>query len=478
MVNVPRVVIAGTNSGCGKTTVTVGLISALVKRGIKVQGFKVGPDYIDPMLHTHVTSRYSRNLDSWMLKEEILMHLFCKNSAGCDISVIEGVMGFYDGFGGNSIEGSTAHVAKILKSPVILVLNARGMSLSAAAMVKGFMDFKGGADVKGVILNKVSSHGLYLLLKDIIEENTCVKVIGYIPQSEDYTLPERHLGLVPGGEIKDIEDKLLRLTEAVEKTIDLELLMKIARGAPDLCEVEGSELDVIPVTPVVKTRIAIAMDNAFNFYYRDNLELLEALGAELIYFSPLKDEKLPSGINGVYFGGGYPEIFAEALSKNSSMRQDINLKLQQGLPAYGECGGLMYLCRTLKDIKGDIFEMTGIFPAQCEMTTSLKRFGYANVTLTENCTLGEAGYESRAHEFHYSTLNMDEDLKNYNIKSCYDVSKQKRSGEIIKWKDGWKIKNTLSGYPHIHFWSNPDFAKGFVKNCIKNKENYSRGIII
>ena len=467
--NSPRFIIAGTNSGCGKTTVCAGLMAALVKKGVRVQPFKVGPDYIDPMFHTFVAGRHSRNLDSWLMDENTLRRLFMQNSSGCDVSVIEGVMGFYDGFGGNSIEGSTAHVSMILKCPVILVVNADGMSLSAAAMVKGFMSFSDGVDVKGVILNKIGSYALYVHLKDIIEENTGVKVLGHIPRSEEYVLPERHLGLVPGGEVPGLKDKLEKLSEAVLQTVDLNLLMKIAECAPKLGTPASGP--AFPLKkPVTKARIAVAMDSAFNFYYRDNLELLETLGAELVFFSPLADERLPGEIDGIYFGGGYPEIFAEGLSKNHSMLGDVRSTLLNGLPAYAECGGLMYLCRTLKDMQGNSFEMAGVFPAQCEMTASLQRFGYVNVNILESCALGEPGCTTRAHEFHYSVAHMDEGSEEPDLCNCFEVVRQKKNGVKLRWKDGWKLKNTLAGYPHIHFWSNPVFAEKFIENCAAAKK--------
>jgi len=468
---IPRVMIAGTNSGCGKTTISAGIMAALVKKGIRVQPFKTGPDYIDPMFHTFVTGRYSRNLDSWLLGKSTLEHLFCKNSEGCEISVIEGVMGFYDGFGGSSIEGSTAHVSRILKCPVILVVNVQGMSLSAAALIKGFMDFMGGADVQGVILNRISSHALYTHLKDIITENTGVKVLGYIPQSEEYVLPERHLGLVPGGEVPELTEKLDRLAETVSKTIDLELLMKIAEAAPEpdgTAELLSKKLlEDTACKDYNKVRIGVAMDSAFSFYYRDNLELLELMGAELEYFSPIKDKKMPEGVDAVYFGGGYPEVFAEELSANAVMRKDVRERLHKGLPAYAECGGLMYLCRTMKDMRGNAFDMAGVIPAHCEMTGKLQRFGYVDVNITDECILGKSGFTTRAHEFHYSVLNpYKSGLQD--MRSCYEVVKKKREGSNI-WKDGWKIKNTLAGYPHIHFWSNPDFARRFIDAALASK---------
>jgi len=466
-VKIPGAIIAGTNSGCGKTTVSAGLMAALVNRGVIVQPYKVGPDYIDPMFHSFVTGRYSRNLDSWLLDESTVVHLYRKNAAGCDVALIEGVMGLYDGFGGNSLAGSTAHISRILHCPVILVMNAEGMSLSAAAMLKGFMDFKGGADIRGVILNRVDSRGLYLMMKEIIEDNTGVHVLGYLPASDGYTLPERHLGLVPGGELSGLKDKLGRLAASIEKTVDLELLLKIAQDAGESGQ---AGLDIRLEKPQGKARIAVAFDHAFNFYYRDNLELLEMLGAELVYFSPLEDGRLPEGIDGVYFGGGYPEVFARELSENLSMREDVRSKLSKGLPAYAECGGLMYLCRDLKDMHGNSYEMAGVLPAHSEMTPSLQRFGYVNVNVLEDCILGESGFTTRAHGFHYSVVKTDGGQEQPDISYCYEVLKQKGSGETSRWKDGLKLGHTLAGYSHIHFWSNPQLAVKFVENCMKNRE--------
>ena len=446
--------IAGTNSGCGKTTLSAGLMAALVKKNIRVQPFKAGPDFIAPMFHTFVTGRYSRNLDSWLLGESTLEYLFCKNSDGCNISVIEEVMGFYDGFGGSSIAGSTAHVSRILKCPVILVVNAQGMSLSAAALIKGFMDFMGGADVKGVILNRISSHALYMHLKDIIEENTWVQVLGYLQQSEQYQLPERHLGLVPGGEVPELTERLVRLAKAVGRTIDLELFMKLAEDASELQEPEEIPWEKFAMAAgrklSPKIKLAVAMDSAFNFYYHDNLELLELLGAELVYFSPVKDDKMPRGIDGVYFGGGYPEIFAGELSANTGMRRDVRDRLLNGLPAYAECGGLMYLCRTMKDMKGHVFDMAGVIPAQNEMKGRLQRFGYVDVNIVEDCILGGPGFTTRAHEFHYSAANPDETCVS-DIQSCFEVVKRKKRGESLMegWMENEKYAGGISAHPFL-----------------------------
>jgi len=461
---IPRIILAGTNSGCGKTTLSAGIMAALVKRGITVQPFKVGPDYIDPMFHTFVTGRYSRNLDSWLLDETTVMHLFQKNAYGCGLALVEGVMGLYDGFGGSSIEGSTAHVSRILKSPVVIVMNAYGMALSAAALVQGFKDFKGGTDIRGVILNRIESQGLFVYLKDIIERNTGVKVLGYMPHSGEYTLPERHLGLVPGVEVADLRDRLDKLAQAVEKTVDLDMLVSMAEEAPEL---EKSTAGIPAVKSGANVRIGVAWDKSFNFYYRDNLDLLEMLGAELVYFSPLEDSKLPDRIDGVYFGGGFPEVFAKELSDNASMLIDVREKLLNGLPAYAECGGLMYLCRAIKDKNGESYDMAGVIPACCEMTQALQRFGYLTVNFCKDNVLGGMGSSTRAHEFHYSSLKIEDGRK---IDYCYEIRKQRGSGKQISYQDGFKLGNLLAAYQHIHFWSNPKLAANFVENCIKNRD--------
>ncbi|MDI3481570.1 MAG: cobyrinic acid a,c-diamide synthase [Tepidanaerobacteraceae bacterium] len=461
---IPRIILAGTNSGCGKTTLSAGIMAALVKRGIAIQPFKVGPDYIDPMFHTFVAGRYSRNLDSWLLDEATVMHLFQKNAYDCDMAFIEGVMGLYDGLGASSIEGSTAHVSRILKSPVVIVMNAYGMALSAAALLQGYKEFKGGTDIRGVILNRIGSFKLYACLKDIIEKNTGIRVLGYVPHSEEYTLPERHLGLVPGAEVADLRDRLDRLACAVEKTVDLDMLMDIAKEAPEL---QKSEAGIPVVNPGAKIKIAVAWDKAFNFYYRDNLDLLEMMGAELIYFSPMEDTSLPHGIHGVYFGGGFPEVFARELSLNTSMRNDVRQKLLNGLPAYAECGGLMYLCRTLRDKNGETFDMAGVIPAKSEMTQALQRFGYSAICFCKDNILGNAGTTTRAHEFHYSILKVEAGQE---FEYCYEVQKPTgRSGQT-PYYDGIKIKNVLAAYQHIHFWSNQKLAANFIENCVKYRD--------
>lgn len=460
---IPRIVIAGTNSGCGKTTITSGIMAALTKRGLTVQPYKVGPDYIDPMFHTRITGRYSRNLDSWMLDEQVVKYLFAKNTSGADIAVIEGVMGMYDGFGARSKVGSTAHVSTILEAPVILVLNVQGMSLSAAAMVDGFRRFDNRVDIQGVILNNISSEAHYSLMKDIIESNAGLRVVGYLPRSNKYALESRHLGLVTSSEVENLNGKLDALVEQVEKTLDLSLLLEIAQQAEEFAAVPNP-LTALPVCESGEKgfKIAVAMDKAFNFYYRDNLELLETLGAELKFFSPLEDTALPDGVKGLYIGGGYPEVWARKLAENSSMQNSIREQIQKGLPTYAECGGFMYLTESIRDREGNCHSMVGVIPGGCEMTSSLKRFGYVEVEALEESVICKPGYKIRAHEFHYSTAQIPE-----TVSSCYRVVKKREGRPDTTWACGYKAHQVMAGYPHLHFCSNPEFAVEFVRSCCR-----------
>lgn len=463
--SIPKIVIAGTNSGCGKTTVSTGIMGALSARGLMVQPFKVGPDYIDPMFHTFITGNASRNLDSWMLEEGTVAYLFSRNVSNADIAVIEGVMGMYDGYGGYSDGGSTAHVARIIDAPVILVVNGEGMSLSIVPLIKGFMEFDRNVRIRGVIINNINSEAHFQLLKNIILEHLDIAVIGYLRSMPEITLASRHLGLVPECEIEDLRGKISLLSEELEKTIDFDLLQKIAgeETQPNVEEyrVYGTDnrFDIKPLHS--GARIAVASDKAFNFYYKDNLDLLEMLGAELVYFSPLGDGRLPDGINGLYIGGGYPEIFASQLYENTGMKESIRRHIEAGLPTYAECGGLMYLSDGIVNGDGVKFDMVGLIPGLSKMTRALQRFGYIEVDITEDNVLATKGQKIRGHEFHYSTTEVAG-----NIPSCYRIAKSRRNSEARVWQCGFKLYNLLAGYPHLHFWSNPGFAKGFVEKCL------------
>ncbi|KNY27998.1 cobyrinate a,c-diamide synthase [Pseudobacteroides cellulosolvens] len=462
---IPRLVIAGTNSGCGKTTVSTGLMAAMLKRGLVVQPYKVGPDYIDPMFHTFITGRNSRNLDSWLLDSSTVSYLLRRSFTGADIAIVEGVMGLYDGFGGNSIEGSTAHVSKIIKAPVVLVVNGEGMSLSIAALVKGFVEFNRETAIKGVIINNITSKAHYIMLKDIIEEWTGIKAIGYLKRNEEWGLQSRHLGLVPSDELEGLKTKLDSLADEIMTTIDLDALINIANDTEEIC-MGQLKPPINIITPGHlkergKVRIAVAMDKAFNFYYKDNLDLLEMLGAELVYFSPLKDKQLPHNIDGLYLGGGYPEVWAHELEKNSSLMDEIKTTIEGGIPAYAECGGLMYLTDTITDNDGNCYKMAGVVDAESKMTQKLQRFGYVEVEIKEGSVLSEKGCRVRAHEFHYSQIVYNDDFPD-----GYKVYKPKTQKV---WNCGYRKKNLIAGYPHIHFWSDTGIAAEFIKRCMEYK---------
>lgn len=457
----PRLLIAGTQSGVGKTTVATGLMAALARR-MQVQAYKVGPDYIDPAYHSLITGRRSRNLDGWLLDDDALLYLFGKNAYDADLALIEGVMGLYDGAGGDRERGSTSQVAKILQAPVVLVLDARGMAASAAAMVQGYRDFDPEVDLAGVILNKVSGDSHYLLLKEAIEKYTGVRVWGYLPRDTGVELPSRHLGLVPSGEIGDLQVKLDRLGDLVEKTVDLEGLVNLSRGwekpLPDSSFTLTRQEKGEPVT------LAVAYDQAFNFYYWDNLDLLEEMGAQLVYFSPLRDQVLPEEAAGVIWGGGFPEVFAGELQDNEAMRNAVLQALEQGMPYYAECGGLMYLSKHLEDFDGRTYDMVGWLPGKCRMTPRLQRFGYAELELRLPCLWGKKGSVIRVHEFHRSVLE-GEDMP----PTAYHLRKfrlrKNRGRPDQEWECGYQKGGGVAGYPHLHFYSNIDFAQNFMEKA-------------
>lgn len=472
--NIPKLVISGTHSGCGKTTVATGIMGALTERGMKVQPFKVGPDYIDPMFHSFITGNPSRNLDSWILKESTVAYLFSKNTKNADIAVVEGVMGMYDGYGGYSDGGSTAHIAKIINAPVILVVNAEGMSLSIVPLIKGFMDFDPEVRIKGVIINNAGSEGHFRLLKEIIAEHLDIAVVGYLKNTPEITLASRHLGLVPEGEIKDLHKKICILSRQLEETIDFDLLIKIAKDSdmPARNRYRDISFDYRFDLNVNKTgaRIAIAYDKAFNFYYKDNLDLLEALGAELVYFSPMNDSQLPENINGIYFGGGYPEMWAEKLQDNIEMRESVHRHIDEGIPTYAECGGVMYLSEGIVTDDNEKFEMVGVIPGFSKMTEYLQRFGYVEIEIIKDNIVARKGDRIKGHEFHYSTTEVS-----VGTDICYKISKSGRNSEATSWECGFNVNNVLAGYPHLHFWSNVGFAERFVESCAIYGQSIKKG---
>lgn len=383
-------VIAGTHSGCGKTTITLGLLAALKKKGFKVQAFKVGPDFIDTGFRKLITGRPSRNLDIWMCGKDYVVECFYKNTEEADISIVEGVMGLFDGG-----IASTAEVAKTLGLPVALIVDAHSMAESAAALVKGFDTPDKRVNIAGVIFNRVGGERHLGMLTDGIKTYTNIKVLGYLPKQIEFSISERHLGLVVAEESPILQENLDCLTEAVKRCINMDMI------------VELTNMTTVQPLPLVgnsscadkerlrtsrndnKTKIAIAYDKAFCFYYEDNLDLLRNSGAEIVPFSPLSDTKIPDNVNAIYIGGGYPEIYAHVLSKNESMLKAIHTWVLWGKPLYAECGGLMYLSKGIYNFEGNFYIMAGVFPFETVMKKGRVNLGYREVLLKEDCILGK-----------------------------------------------------------------------------------------
>ncbi|WP_054741905.1 cobyrinate a,c-diamide synthase [Cellulosilyticum ruminicola] len=448
-----KILIAGTNSGVGKTTISLGIMQALKNRNMVVQPYKVGPDYIDTAYHTHITKRASRNLDAYMLEEEKLKYLFNKVKVDADISVVEGVMGLYDGKGTDINNCSSSSMAKLLNIPVILVINAKAMAASSAAMVLGYQKIDPDLNICGVIANNVRTEGHYKLVKESIEKYCGVEVLGYFPPNESFSLPSRHLGLVPSNEMEALDDKFQSLGSEIEKYINIDRLL-------ELCETEDVETDYKPeivssgLTKVKGKKIAIAQDKAFNFYYADNLDLLRDMGLEIVNFSPLYDKELPV-CDYIYIGGGFPEVFGKELAANKVVREAIKKAHEAGIPIYAECGGLMYLGEGLIDHDENYYEMVGIFEGVSRMTKSLKRFGYCYGTAQEETILSKVGDTLRGHEFHHSEFESKE-------KGVYIMQKGAKAKEEDKWSGGYSKGNTLAAYLHIHFYSNLEALAHFL----------------
>ncbi|WP_071460698.1 cobyrinate a,c-diamide synthase [Bacillus massilinigeriensis] len=447
-----RLVIAGTGSGVGKTTLTLGLMSALKKRGLIIQGFKCGPDYIDPSYHTAVTGRISRNLDSWMLSEQMVKRTFVHGSCGADISIIEGVMGFYDGKDPLSNEGSTAHISMITGSPVILVVNCASMARSAAAIVKGFQTFDTEVRVAGVIANNVGSTGHYRIVKAAIEQECDIPVLGYFAREKGIEIPERHLGLIPSIERGELDPFFERLGNLAEECIDLDKLIEIAGTAPDLI-VEKMRHFEKNVSPSV--RIAVAKDAAFNFYYQENLELLESRGAELVYFSPLAGEAVPVDVEGLYLGGGFPEEFARELSGDRKVLQSVKEAVEKGLPTLAECGGFMYLTDSIETTDGAVYQMAGIIPGKIVMGKKLAALGYREIKGEPGNFLLPEGVTARGHEFHYSNFHSD----------ALPSPAYTASGRRGSKSDGFMKANLVAGYIHFHFGSCLESVDNWISKC-------------
>ncbi len=444
----PRFMISAAGSNSGKTTVTSAILKAFAMKGKKVAAFKAGPDYIDPMFHSKIIKIPSRNLDKFMIGDNNCRYIMGKNSMGTDVSIIEGVMGYYDGIGHNT-SCSSYELASALNCPVVLVINPNGMAASVCAIIEGFKNFREKSNIKGVILNNVS-HAMFEYYKKIIESNTDVRVYGYMPRLENCRLESRHLGLVTAEEIGNLESIIEELGEQALRSIDLEGLYTLAENSDFI------EYDEPTVNYMGNTKIAVAWDKAFCFYYQDNLDVLAGMGAEIVKFSPLKDKELPKGIGGLYIGGGYPELYMDELSGNKSMLADIKEKISAGLPTFAECGGYMYLMDSFTDKDGKVYTLAGAIDGNSYMTGSLKRFGYISLTSQNNNLMCGMGESINGHEFHYS------DSTNTGNSFLAEKPESDRS-----WKAVIADDTKFVGYPHINFMGNLRFAENFIKKSIE-----------
>lgn len=461
MVHLPRIMVAAPSSGSGKTMIACGLLQALLDRGLSPCSFKCGPDYIDPMFHTKVIGTKSRNLDTFFTDRGRTRYLFSKTAVQAGISVLEGVMGMYDGLGGVSASASSYELAAVTDTPVVLVVNAKGMSLSAAALIHGYADYQkrlGKQVIRGVILNQTTKM-TYQTLRPVIEEQTGIKVYGYVPRLPDCAIESRHLGLVLPDEIASLRQSLKRLGRELESCLDLDGLIALAGEAPDYKE---EELITPPeVTRLAEAgkgvRIAVASDEAFCFYYEDNLELLRMLGARIETFSPLHDDCLPEGIGGLILGGGYPELYADKLSQNESMRRQIKEAIGRNLPYLAECGGFMYLHDEMEDMEGKPWPMCGCIGGRSYKTPKLGRFGYITLNAKQKKDqLLLYGEEIRGHEFHYfDSTNPGEDF-----------TARKPTG-TRSWDCVHAGRASAAGYPHLYYWSNVNFAARFAERAVK-----------
>jgi cobyrinic acid a,c-diamide synthase len=441
------IIIAGDRSGVGKTTVTLALLAALRQRRQQVQSFKVGPDYIDPMFHTYITGRACRNLDPILTSEDYVQQCFVRHSQGMPYALIEGVMGLFDGALGTSDVGSTAHVARLLKIPVVLVLNCSSISRSIAAIVHGFCTFDPRVRVAGVILNQVGSDRHLELLSQALEPLN-LRILGVLRRQDNITIPDRHLGLVPTAELSQLNAIVERLAHLGETCFDWPKLLPLLE-----CEKQNVEPEAAP--PTVNVRLAIAQDKAFSFYYADNLTILQQLGAELLPWSPLRDRTLPEGIQGLYFGGGFPEVFAAELAENSLAQQAVKSSILAGIPTYAECGGLMYLCEKIVDFNEQDYPMTGILPTAAVMEKRLT-LGYRQATALQDSPLVKKGDRFWGHEFHRSSLTLAPTQPLLALQG-YDAR--------LLPPEGWLQYQVHASYIHVHFGAQPQLAKRFLQHC-------------
>ena len=444
-----RIMIAGTNSGCGKTTVTCAILQALVNRGVSVSSFKCGPDYIDPIFHSRIIGSDSHNLDSWFCDKDTLN--FILNNSNDEMAVLEGVMGFYDGVGGN---GSSYRTAVDTNTPVAIVIDCKGMSSSVGAVMKGFLTFKKPNNIVGFIFNRLPE-SLVGTAKGFCEEMNA-EYLGRMPYNSNLSIESRHLGLVTDVETDVLKSKVNQLANLAEENIFIDKLIQISENSEP---VKYRKPDIKRVTKR-NVRIALSCDEAFCFCYRDNIDLLEKSGCEIVKFSPLRDKKLPENIDGLILVGGYPELYAKELSGNKSMLADIKKRISSGLPTIAECGGFMYLHKELESACGELFPMVGVIDGTCFKTSKLQRFGYVEITAESDNLLCKKGEALKAHEFHY-----------WDSTDSGNGFTAKKASSAVTYKCVHSTPSLYAGYPHLYFYANTECAFNFVKKCEEYGEN-------
>jgi len=461
-------VVAGIKSGCGKTQAALGLMRALARRGVRVQPFKAGPDFIDPAHHLRAAGRESCNLDGWIMgganmAELFSEYVFPQRSPGPEIALVEGVMGLFDGASGREDSGSTAELAKALDLPVILVVDGSSMARSAAAMVSGYLDFDPSLRFAGILFNRVGGPGHVEILQEAMTLRPEVEVLGFLPKRDDLALESRHLGLVTPQDLAHPPGHLDRLADWVEENVNLQRL--VSRFAP-ISPPDKAGRPARPNLPP-RARLGVAKDDVFCFCYPENLRILENCGAELVFFSPLSDARLPRGLDGLYLVGGYPEMRAEELSANQSMISDIRDFCRSGRPVYAECGGFMYLARSIRTPDG-VFPMCGIFDLDCAMGERFRALGYREITTMEDSILGPGVTVVRGHEFHYSHIAgpIDYEL----LRPLYRM--RDRKGWMDR-MEGFRSGRVLGSYIHLHFTSNPGAAEALVAACATSRPTNS-----
>ncbi|MEN1760199.1 cobyrinate a,c-diamide synthase [Anoxynatronum sibiricum] len=503
MASTPGFVLAGTHSGVGKTTLTLALLQALKNLNLPIQSCKVGPDFIDPRFHEAVTGTPAYNLDACLLGDDTMVNLYGETRLPGHLTLVEGVMGLFDGRGSRHEGSSTAWVARCLELPVVLVIDGGGLSTSAAALVKGYRDYDPAVKLAGVIVNRISGEKHYRLIKEAIERDTGIPCLGWMPREASFHLESRHLGLVPAIEVESLRQQIQAMAQAAAAHIELHRLPGVAQ-CMDAC-VSGSPHEPVPQHspinrfshayqhfPTPRHTVGVAYDAAFHFYYQSNLDWLRHQGCRLIPVSPLQDPTLPADLDALYLGGGFPEMFGEALEANASFRESLRRRVAEGLPVYAECGGFQYLCRHLTDLEGRTWEMTGVFPAASRMTSRLQHFGYCRVTTLSDQPYFPPGITTWGHEFHRGVVE--------SLPAAHQPGEETRingsgtgsiSGEITTpvltmekptdtgstdtgsnatestaapgWTCGMTVKNTFGGFPHVFFHTNPAFGMAWIK---------------